>query len=570
VATTSTTSVYISKINIAYPVAGQDNDSQGFRDNFTNIQLALSYADSDIASLFRNSVQTTASNDFGNNLIKRAVFQNCSELVADNSSVVQTGNIIIDYSSGSYQKFILANGTASFSIINWPTSGNAGSLLLECVPENAGSASVNFNPTLNVVGNTTAFPDTLSGSTFYKIWTTDNGTTVYITKVGTSNASVATATNITAYQSLTIGTNKFTTSTDLNTVISASGQYGEIALLPNTVTTSINGSTITVPGTNSLFSLNSSVGINVGATTWLSSTGTQFTVTAISGTNVTVTPALGTNWLPSFPSSITFTNPTFSNQPIVTRFSQSPVTSCAGSPGDLKGEIYANSTTLFVSYQNYNQATNNWIKISDDSVPRQLPTGTSATTVNIATSSTVLATTEFVQNLVSTTIYGGIEGALPYGMIMLWYGTIANIPQGWALCDGTNGTPNLTNTFVIGADADTGSTATTSITGSATVTGGSKNSQLIAHNHLAGSIVNDSGHNHTTHFNRTSKSDNATPYMLSDPNVGENLDGSVDLPSSTSTTGITVTTTVLSTGTSNGINENLPPYYALAYIMKVV
>lgn len=40
------------------------------------------------------------------------------------------------------------------------------------------------------------------------------------------------------------------------------------------------------------------------------------------------------------------------------------------------------------------------------------------------------------------------------GMIMIWYGSVATIPSGWALCDGTNGTPDLGGRFVFGARAD--------------------------------------------------------------------------------------------------------------------
>lgn len=57
--------------------------------------------------------------------------------------------------------------------------------------------------------------------------------------------------------------------------------------------------------------------------------------------------------------------------------------------------------------------------------------------------STSIATTEFVQSYVS--------GVLPIGAIIMWSGTTTNIPSGWALCDGSNGTPNLVDRFVIGA-----------------------------------------------------------------------------------------------------------------------
>ena len=42
----------------------------------------------------------------------------------------------------------------------------------------------------------------------------------------------------------------------------------------------------------------------------------------------------------------------------------------------------------------------------------------------------------------------------PPGTILLWYGNAANVPAGWQICDGTNGTPNLQNRYVKGNDAD--------------------------------------------------------------------------------------------------------------------
>lgn len=58
-------------------------------------------------------------------------------------------------------------------------------------------------------------------------------------------------------------------------------------------------------------------------------------------------------------------------------------------------------------------------------------------------------------------------GIVPSGGIIMWSGTIANIPTGWFLCDGNNSTPNLTNRFIVCADADDGGVAKSTITGSA-------------------------------------------------------------------------------------------------------
>jgi microcystin-dependent protein len=132
------------------------------------------------------------------------------------------------------------------------------------------------------------------------------------------------------------------------------------------------------------------------------------------------------------------------------------------------------------------------------------------------------------------------------GMIMLWSGSSASIPSGWVICDGTNSTPDLRNRFVVGA----GSTYAVG------ATGGSANATLVSHTHTA----TDSGHTHTSTIKSTKKSGGDTPDILS---AGENLSGDKTITSNTGTANITV-----STEGSSATNANLPPYYALCYIMK--
>ena len=60
---------------------------------------------------------------------------------------------------------------------------------------------------------------------------------------------------------------------------------------------------------------------------------------------------------------------------------------------------------------------------------------------------------------------GGGGDTIPSGVIVMWSGLISNIPDGWALCDGTNGTPDLRSKFIKGAPAgheagETGGSAT--------------------------------------------------------------------------------------------------------------
>lgn len=165
-----------------------------------------------------------------------------------------------------------------------------------------------------------------------------------------------------------------------------------------------------------------------------------------------------------------------------------------------------------------------------------------------------------LQNAASSTIgtydniYGivGVQTAvgttIPAGMISIWYGSIGSVPTGWYLCDGANGTPDLRNRFIVGAGS----------TYSVAATGGSADAIVVTHTHTATSTVTDPGHAHgiggslslpTTANQAYPAGNNATPQ------------------SATATTGITVATTNASAGVS-GTNANLPPYYALAYIMK--
>jgi microcystin-dependent protein len=146
----------------------------------------------------------------------------------------------------------------------------------------------------------------------------------------------------------------------------------------------------------------------------------------------------------------------------------------------------------------------------------------------------------------------------PSGGIIMWSGTIATIPSGWLLCNGSSGTPDLRNRFVIGAFSDTTGVAYTTITGANTQTGGTKDAIVVSHTHTATSTVTDPGHNHTVFaVSSVGASNLANVAAL----------GLGTITTSTATTGITVATTNASTG-SSGTDQNLVPYFALAYIMK--
>ena len=148
-----------------------------------------------------------------------------------------------------------------------------------------------------------------------------------------------------------------------------------------------------------------------------------------------------------------------------------------------------------------------------------------------------------VENAINTTL----EFVVPAGGIIMWSGSTGSIPSGWAICDGNNGTPDLRNRFVVGAGSTYGVNAT----------GGSKDAVVVSHSHGITEPNGGQGHRHTMEFTNTDSG-----FGRSEESGNGGVSGTHN--TSFSTTGITINTE----GTS-GTNKNLPPYLALAYIMKL-
>ena len=167
-------------------------------------------------------------------------------------------------------------------------------------------------------------------------------------------------------------------------------------------------------------------------------------------------------------------------------------------------------------------------------------------------------------------ISGSGGGVVPVGGIIIWSGAQNAIPTGWALCNGSNSTPDLRNRFVVGAGSSY----------SVGATGGYTDAINISHTHTTNSTgshshgISDPGHTHTNTNNwgpasRKSEGDASNrriPYNTSDAPTNRNV--------TSNTTGISISSggshshSVNSSG-SSGSGRNMPPYYALCYIMKL-
>jgi len=187
-----------------------------------------------------------------------------------------------------------------------------------------------------------------------------------------------------------------------------------------------------------------------------------------------------------------------------------------------------------------------------------------------------------------SSVQNNIVEAMPIGGIIMWSGTIETIPPTWALCNGLNGTPDLRNRFIMGAGStynpgDTGGLDAVTLT----------TAQIPSHQHAVGTLASASsgGHGHnvsgSTSINGSHEhrpycgSSDGTDNMLASSSTNSSYKRYVDTPpagdhshtitGTTDYTGSHIHTLSGSTANIGGglSHENKPPYFALAYIMKL-
>jgi microcystin-dependent protein len=156
----------------------------------------------------------------------------------------------------------------------------------------------------------------------------------------------------------------------------------------------------------------------------------------------------------------------------------------------------------------------------------------------------------------------GNDAAIPSGVILMWSGAIANIPAGWALCDGNNGTPNLLDRFIVSVpNAGTNPGAT----GGAN-TYNLTESQLPPHSHTgSGTTSADGTHTHTLPgYHLSGNSGNIPFYNWSNNTYAQNT----NTTSADGNHSHTFSFTTSQTGSGAPI-DNRPAFYSLAFIMKL-
>ena len=235
-------------------------------------------------------------------------------------------------------------------------------------------------------------------------------------------------------------------------------------------------------------------------------------------------------------------------------------------------EMYADSTTGYIKLPadgsgafplEIHSGSSEVIKIDDGNT--QILTGIKDKDGDLGSAGQILSSTGTQVNWIDASSGGSGGGNVAVGSIMIWSGATNNIPTGWQLCDGTNGSPDLRDKFVVGAGS----------TYSVDDTGGSANATLVSHSHTINNHTHDfsgsgsSSHNHGIPKGSGGSQASIANYVPS-PQV-EQIQGTFATTDATVNISISGTSgnpsdTGTNTQGSSATNANLPPYYSLCYI----
>lgn len=186
-------------IDETYPIAGVDNDTQGFRDNFSVIKTGLSTANSEISTLQSNTAKLNVSNDFNGTNIADANVQLETRQYHNIGTVVSGQNI--SFLNGHYQTMTVnlpvATNTIAFNLADWPSRAMYSEMVVSFLGNGtaktatftvAGGGSIKYDtnyPRVSGAGSTPQLTiDSATNPLLVKFWTYNSGTTVFAQYLG--------------------------------------------------------------------------------------------------------------------------------------------------------------------------------------------------------------------------------------------------------------------------------------------------------------------------------------------------------------------------------------------------
>lgn len=188
-----TSNINPNNIDGAYPVAGQDNNSQGFRDNFTNTATNFQYAADEITDLQNNAVLksaltgTTLDNNMQGSVLSNAQLQDMSETVVSLGTV--SGTTTINYELGSFQT-LTTNGAVALAFTNFPAAGARGAVTVQVTVANIihtlilpAAVTVNARGVQGLNTSTGVISFSSTGVYSFTFSTSNGGTTITLVEV---------------------------------------------------------------------------------------------------------------------------------------------------------------------------------------------------------------------------------------------------------------------------------------------------------------------------------------------------------------------------------------------------
>jgi hypothetical protein len=239
-----TSAINPNDIDGTYPVAGQDNNSQGFRDNFTNTKTNFQYAANEITDLQSKAVLkaaltgTTLDNNMAGSPLSNAAISDFSAIAAILGTT--SGTVTIDYTSGHYQTVTTA-GSISLAFTNFPAAGNFGIVRVQVTVTSTSytltlpaAVSVGTSNLQGYSSNVITFNQ--AGTYTYDFTTSDGGTTVSVFDSSQnqdpiylpSTQNLGSGSGALGAVSLTTTATYFTTSGGAATATLAAGATGQI------------------------------------------------------------------------------------------------------------------------------------------------------------------------------------------------------------------------------------------------------------------------------------------------------------------------------------------------------
>ena len=257
-----TSSINPNNIDGTYPIAGQDNDSQGFRDNFTNIKNNFTFAYDELTDLQSKAVLKSAlsggslSNDMAYAQLVSAQLLKTVETV--NNLGTKTGSFTISWADGHFQ-YYTTSGNTTLAFSNWPTSAYYTKLRLQITTDTTNrtvtfpsAVSVGLSDIQGAAGQIVTLPT--AGVYLFELTTLDNGGTITIQDL-LRNYDIVTTGSSGAFTSLNVSGNVLATGLTVfgNTTVGLAGAVsGQFHSVVGNITQTSSGGAVYINTTGNL------------------------------------------------------------------------------------------------------------------------------------------------------------------------------------------------------------------------------------------------------------------------------------------------------------------------------